>query len=485
MSRTLNELETELMQVRAEYQTTKRTLDSRTLDLSNLRSEIKARTDEAAYLSNLLGEYIRNFESRLHISELRRYEAPLEAAKLAPENRELSEQEVFATQAALLGVSIDRLEDALGGTRFQGTAVDVGGLVANGTFALVGPSSLFVSDNERQVGTAEQRLGSLEPSVIPFAREETTAAAVEFVTTGTGRMPIDPTLGNAHKIEATQETLLEHVQKGGPVMIPIFAMAALALLVAVLKWLGLVFLRKPSKKRVRQLMAAVEEGDEEQAVALASRMKGPMGRMLAAGVEAMREPRELVEEIMYERVLTARLRLNRMLPFIAICAAAAPLMGLLGTVTGIINTFKMITVFGSGDVKSALRRYLGGADHDQVRPDRRDPVALAARLPVAQGARRDRADGVVLAVTFVNKLSIAANRRRITGCGGEALAGNAAPDPQMVREHVNEILGEMFRSAWSRRTSARFPNGSGNGERLPRLTATRPRPVRSLGRDRS
>jgi biopolymer transport protein ExbB len=209
----------------------------------------------------------------------------------------------------------------------------------------------FAAQDGTLSGIAEQRLGSLEPSVQPYADPTYAPMTRDFVTQGEGTLPFDPSLGSARKIEETKEGLVEHFLKGGTVMWPILGVATLAALVAVVKWILLSLVRMPAPKRFEALLAAVRRNDKEAAIKAAGTLRGPAGTMLQAGTKYLDAPKDLIEELMFETMLATRFRLNKALPLIAVTAACAPLLGLLGTVTGIISTFKLITVFGSGDVK--------------------------------------------------------------------------------------------------------------------------------------
>ena len=352
LAQDLRELEDLLLAVRGDLAKASRTLDSRTLDLGNLKAAIETRRQQESYLGNLFADHGRNFESRLHIAELQRQRAVLDATRLARENTQLPAAQLFAAELDLVGASIDRVADALGGSRFDGKAVDASGVVTPGAFLVVGPAAVFRSADGRVAGTVEQRLGSLEPAVTPFTTPPEAEACAQVVL-GTGTtLPLDPTLGNAHKIAAIEETWVQHVLKGGPLMGPIFAVAIAALLVSLTKWLAMVRVRRPSGRLLEQLLAAVHQGDRTAAVEHAAAIAGPAGRMLESGAKHLGEPRELVEEVMFESMLATRLSLNSWLPFVAICATSAPLLGLLGTVTGIMNTFTLMTVFGTGDPKT-------------------------------------------------------------------------------------------------------------------------------------
>jgi biopolymer transport protein ExbB len=410
MSKRLGELESELTALRQKLQQITKARDERTLDRNKVQIAIKQQQDEMAFLVNLLGDYLRNFETSLHIAEVQRFREVLNAAKLAMDNSSLTDAETFEVQSKVLTASLERLHEALGGVRFEGTAVDATGMLKPGAFVQLGPVALFRSTDGQSVGVVEQRIGSLEPTVAAFGQPEVQASAQELVANGTGQFPFDPTLGNALKIEQTQETLIEHIKKGGPIMVPIFVLAGAALLVVLYKWLSMLFIRNPSQKRMRELLSAVAARDTAAAQRITKTMPGPVGAMLRQGADHLDEPRELIEEVMYESVLSSKLKIQSMLPFVAISASAAPLLGLLGTVTGIMNTFSLITVFGTGDVRtlsSGISEALITTEYGLI-------VAIPSLLLHAFLSRK--AKGIVdrmekSAVAFLNEVSRAAPAR--------------------------------------------------------------------------
>jgi biopolymer transport protein ExbB len=351
LAKAVSEGESTVSALRKDYDAAKQNADTSALEAAALRNEIKQREVERNYLCSLFGEYARNAETRLHISELDLYKEAFQAARTAQDRLGEKTEEAFNDQLCLILQMLSRLEELGGGLTFPGRASDGSGTVKEGMFLMLGPVAYFSAKDGTLAGIANQRLGSLIPIVEPFLEPRLQQMTFEVFKTKTGMIPFDASLGNAKKVEETKETLKQHFLAGGPVMWPMLVLLGFAVLVVVLKWLSLAFTWMPGSKKLAELLTAVAEKDQAKAVALASKLSGPAGRMLKAGCERLDQPKEVIEEAMFEKMLLARSQLNRFIPFIGVAAACAPLLGLLGTVTGIITTFKLMTIFGSGDVK--------------------------------------------------------------------------------------------------------------------------------------
>jgi biopolymer transport protein ExbB len=216
--------------------------------------------------------------------------------------------------------------------------------------ALIGPVAMFAGSSGETVGVLQQELNKADPTVVAVDGSQI-GATRELVTTGKGYFVLDATLGNAFKLAALKESLFERLAKGGVIMIPLLGLGLSAIGVAFLKWVQLSRVRLATERDLQLVLRHLEAGDVNKALERGRSISGPAGNLLVTAVEHVGEKKEYLEEVLYEKMLGARIKLERGLAFLALSATTGPLMGLLGTVMGMIATFKMISSFGSGDPK--------------------------------------------------------------------------------------------------------------------------------------
>ena len=135
-----------------------------------------------------------------------------------------------------------------------------------------------------------------------------------------------------------EPTLLEELQKGGIWIYPILLFAGLSVIIAFFKAIQILRVRTPTRG------ASLHES-----------FQGPFEQLRIAAKENMGRKAEILEEILYERIIDAQVRLEKALPLIAVTAATAPLLGLLGTVTGMIDVFRQITNFANPEESELAR----------------------------------------------------------------------------------------------------------------------------------
>ena len=119
----------------------------------------------------------------------------------------------------------------------------------------------------------------------------------------------------------------------------------------LIKFAQIIRIRTPEADWVTRILAALRAGDQAEAEALAGRAIHPVSGVVQQCLGYIKAGPDVVEEVLYEQLIGVQNKLQSWLPFIAVTAATAPLLGLLGTVSGMIRTFNIITVSGTGDAK--------------------------------------------------------------------------------------------------------------------------------------
>jgi biopolymer transport protein ExbB len=343
LAQELTAKEDKLIQCRQDYDKIMRLVDSGNLELASMKAEIKTRQDELSYIGNLLDEYARSFESKINICELQ-WEfnscgETLDAAKKATENNTLSMQDKFDRQQAFVKVSADRLYDAIGGMHFFGVGVDMQGTVEDGKFTVIGPVALFHAKTGTTSGLVLPQSGSTKPLIRPL-EGQMQANLAALAEKGEGFMPLDPTRGGALKAMVQKTSLVHIFKKGGPIMWPLLLAAVLALCTVLERVLFLLIQRfNRDSKGMEKFFAALEQGNTDEAIKVSKPSRFYVVRSL--GYALAHKEKSLVNALLYAQEQEMK-RFRRGIPVLDTIITLAPLLGLLGTVTGMMGSFSLI-----------------------------------------------------------------------------------------------------------------------------------------------
>ena len=349
--REITQLEDQVEELTREQKKLLRLRDNNDLGLTQLQNLVKSLKDQNEYAAGLLDEFVRTFETRIHFSETQLYAEVAKEARLGLEDVNINEAERFNKQLDVIDVALNRLEQLAGGYTFKGKALTPNEAIEGGTFGIYGPSVYFSSDTSDLAGISYSKLNVAE-AAIAIPGEDYAEGSRQFLKTQKGTSPADATLGKALKIEQGKDSIAEHLAKGGEVGYVIVALGLICLVLGIVKIIGILGFKVPSPEQVQSVLNHIEQDEVEKAKAASDAIKGVGGKLLATGIANIEEKRGTLEELLFEKILSVRPGLEKFLPFMAITAAAAPLLGLLGTVTGMIKTFNLITIFGTGDAKS-------------------------------------------------------------------------------------------------------------------------------------
>lgn len=321
----INRAQARVLELRERTVAARRVADEETLSLQQIESRIEGWREQSQFQSRLVAGFLNRVGGQ-----------EVGVAGSAGLQRDLPRlRNYFGTRDSLLypGWKGERL-------------VQADGQLTQAQLLRLGPVAWFLHEGQGGLVTDE---GGLARIALTF--DETTTAGLQGLqATGSGQLTFDPTLSRALLLAEDNETLMEHLRKGGIWVIPILLFAVFASSIAVFKAVAMYRLPPLVPGLAERLERALASGEGAVQKVMAA-VQGQQERLARVALAA-HENTEQRDDKLYALLLEQRHALERWLGAIAITASVSPLLGLLGTVSGMITTFRLMTLFGAGDANA-------------------------------------------------------------------------------------------------------------------------------------
>lgn len=321
------------------------------------------------------------------------------------------------------------LAEGDGVKRVPGSFIGASGEQVKGELISIGRIAVY--------GVAQTEAGALAPAGQGLLKvwDEQSAVAAKAIAAGSlasgAGVPVfvfdnaDQAIEKRHQL-----TFAEYTSTGGSIAWVIVGVGVVALLLMLLRTFSLLRAGNASSSTVHRLSSLLEQGSLAEAMALINKKKGALERVISSLLSQAGEQQHVQEDIVQEKILQELPALDRYKSALVVFATVSPLLGLLGTVAGMITTFQALTEFGNSDpklVSKGISEALVGTEYGLVVAI---PTLFFGNL-LASWSERIKGNLELVAIKTLNRLHFVHPARR-HGSGSAVLS--AGIDTSMLKD---------------------------------------------------
>lgn len=254
-------------------------------------------------------------------------------------------------------MNVEKAELVFGTAVAQGDRMRLGGLFAMQMANAVDINGLHPAALMLPVAGEKKRVYNWQENLTPDTKKDVAKVFANVNDSAFVMVPVDVLLSTElsselanHQETTWKDKLRQFFKDGGIIMYPIVALFAIGLLIALWRFVWLM-VRGFGGIANRRVLKALKAGDIDTARSLATKTHGEVGKVLRTVLSKNYAGREGAEKALEELFSADVPKLESGLTWISVIAATAPLLGLLGTVMGMIELFDVITMHGTSDPK--------------------------------------------------------------------------------------------------------------------------------------